>query len=81
MSEGAPETLLPRDVRTRWNSTFDMLAGALTHRVVIDKMCADKSYGLRAYELSSAEWRIARHLHKVLEVRPPPEPCLSRFKL
>ena len=73
--------LLPRDVRMWWNSTFDMLVGSLTHRTVIDKMCADKAFGLRAYELSSAEWRIARHLHKVLEVRPPPEPSLLRFKL
>ena len=81
VSEKAPETLLPRDVRTRWNSTFNMLVDALTQGVVIDKMCADKAFGLRAYELSNAEWRIAHHLHKVLEVRPPLEPSAQNFKL
>ncbi|KAL1657551.1 hypothetical protein GGF50DRAFT_25191, partial [Schizophyllum commune] len=30
--------LLPRDVRTRWNSTYDMLVSALEHRDAIDKM-------------------------------------------
>ena len=75
MSEKVPKKLLPRDVRTRWNSTFEMLAVALPHRVVINKMCEDKAYSLWAYELSQEDWRIARHLHKVLQVRPPPEPC------
>ncbi|KAI0745592.1 hypothetical protein C8Q76DRAFT_598751, partial [Earliella scabrosa] len=34
--------LLPRDVRTRWNSTYDMLETALKYRKVVDAMCADK---------------------------------------
>ncbi|KAI4293592.1 hypothetical protein K525DRAFT_179664, partial [Schizophyllum commune Loenen D] len=30
--------LLPRDVRTRWNSTYDMLVSALEHREAIENM-------------------------------------------
>ncbi|KAI4293806.1 hypothetical protein K525DRAFT_181459, partial [Schizophyllum commune Loenen D] len=30
--------LLPRDVRTRWNSTYDMLVSALEHRDAIERM-------------------------------------------
>ncbi|KAL1724873.1 hypothetical protein EV714DRAFT_180124, partial [Schizophyllum commune] len=30
--------LLPRDVRTCWNSTYDMLVSALEHRDAIEKM-------------------------------------------
>ncbi|TFK47877.1 hypothetical protein OE88DRAFT_1605874, partial [Heliocybe sulcata] len=33
---------MPRDVRTRWNSTFDMLAFAIEHREVIDKMTSGR---------------------------------------
>ncbi|PIL36561.1 hypothetical protein GSI_00250 [Ganoderma sinense ZZ0214-1] len=67
-AEGLPEKLLPRDVRTRWNSTFDMLDGALKARVVVDKMTGEKAHGLRAYELSEDEWEIARQLRHVLKV-------------
>ncbi|KAG1853541.1 hypothetical protein C8R48DRAFT_565340, partial [Suillus tomentosus] len=31
-----PVTLMPRDVATRWNSTFDMLKYALEHRKAVD---------------------------------------------
>lgn len=62
------ENLLPRDVRTRWNSTFDMLDSALRYRSAIDKITADKELGLRQYELDRVEWRILEELRKVLKV-------------
>ncbi|PIL33222.1 hypothetical protein GSI_04672 [Ganoderma sinense ZZ0214-1] len=67
VSQKVPNTLLPRDVRTRWNSTFDMLEGALSHKKVVDKMTGDKTNGLRACELSKDEWQTAAQLYKVLE--------------
>jgi hypothetical protein len=47
---------MPRDVRTRRNSTFDMLEFALQYRIAIDNITGNKTANLRRYELSEAEW-------------------------
>ena len=60
---------MPRDVTTRWNSTFDMLAFAVQYRSAIDNITGDKSANLRKYELDEAEWNIASQLHSTLKVR------------
>ncbi|TFK82777.1 hypothetical protein K466DRAFT_499680, partial [Polyporus arcularius HHB13444] len=44
---GLPEKLIPRDVRTRWNSTYGMLDVALAYREAIDRMCGAQANGLR----------------------------------
>ena len=60
--------MMPRDVSTRWNSTFDMLKFAIRYRVAIDAMTAVREYDLRKYEMGSAEWNIAKELREVLKV-------------
>jgi hypothetical protein len=60
--------MMPRDVPTRWNSTFDMLEFAIRYRIAIDAMTAVRGYDLRKYELVSAEWDIATELRDVLKV-------------
>ena len=62
--------LLPRDVRTRWNSTYDMLVSALEHRDVIDKMFKNEEVlaEVEPYELSRHEWKCAEQLRDALEV-------------
>jgi len=58
---------LPRDVTTRWNSTYDMLIFALKYRKAIDGITADKEFKLRKYELDNEEWKIIDDLATVLK--------------
>ena len=66
---GAKQTLLPRDVATRWNSTLDMLEYALSHKEAVDRVTQSRDGGLRMYELSKDEWVILGQLRNVLKVR------------
>ncbi len=63
-----PERLMPRDVRTRWNSTFTMLSFAVKYKAVIDDITDDRTMQLRDYELSEKEWDIAQQLSTMLKV-------------
>lgn len=62
------ERLMPRDVATRWNLTFDMLDFALESRKAIDMIAEDRDMGLCQFELSTREWEIAGQLRDVLQV-------------
>jgi hypothetical protein len=46
-----PPRLIPHDVTTQWNSTYDMLKVAVAYCAAIDDITADKSVKLRKYEL------------------------------
>lgn len=59
---------MPRDVATRWNSTYDMLDFAVKYRSAIDKITGDKTANLRKYELDDDEWMIAIQLRNTLKV-------------
>ena len=61
--------VMPRDVATRWNSTFILLRFALEYREAIDQFTADKGNEVREYELDQDEWEIAGQLRDVLKVR------------
>jgi hypothetical protein len=61
--------MMPRDVITRWNSTFDMLDFAVEHITAIDTITDDRDMKLRQYELSEDDWDMARQLRDVLKVR------------
>lgn len=60
--------MMPRDVATRWNSTFDMLVFAVDYQDAIDEVSGDRALKLRQFEMSSAEWAIAVQLKNVLNV-------------
>ena len=61
--------LIPRDVVTRWNSTYDMLCFALRYRPAIDKITVDKKLSqFRKFELDDREWKVVEDLVSVLEV-------------
>jgi len=60
--------LIPRDIVTRWNSTYDMMRFVLTYWQAIDQITADKGLKLRRYELDDDDWAIIEDLVSVLEV-------------
>jgi hypothetical protein len=65
---GLKELTMPRDVATRWNSTYEMLSFALKHREALTRMTSEKDNGLREYELTRNEWALAEELEQVLKV-------------
>ena len=69
--------LIPHDVVTRWNSTYDMLCCALAYRQPIEVITADKALKLRRFELDDEDWDIIGDLVAVLEVRASAS-CLPR---
>lgn len=61
-------TLMPRDVATRWNSTFNLLSYALDHRKAVDTVTQRRDLGLRKFELGEEEWELLDQLCAVLKV-------------
>ena len=59
---------IPRDVATRWNSTYDMLKVALEYQKAVDRLTGEKENGLRQFELSKTEWKLVTQLRDVLKV-------------
>lgn len=61
--------MIPRDVSTRWNSTYHLLAFAVEYRRAIRRITEDLDI-VQVYKLKPAEWKLAEQLCEVLKVRP-----------
>ena len=61
--------MMPWDVSTQWNLTFDMLKFSIKYRRAIDAITAERTMKLRDYELGREEWKVAEELCEVLKVR------------
>jgi len=61
--------MMPRDVTTRWNSTYDMLEFAIEYREALESITGNQKMKLRQYELTEEDWQIATQLRDVLKVR------------
>ena len=66
---GLKKRSMPRDVTTRWNSTYDMLDFAVNHKIPLNAMTSDAVNKLRLYEMNEEEWGYAVELRDVLKVR------------
>ncbi|KAJ6627989.1 hypothetical protein B0H10DRAFT_1778808, partial [Mycena sp. CBHHK59/15] len=60
--------LIPRDVRTCWNSVYDMLSVAVTYKEVINSFTGDWDLGYRKYNLSNAQWSLLEDMLHILKV-------------
>ncbi len=60
--------IMPRDVSTRWNSTYDMLCFAIEYRKAIENLTSERKNDLRQFELTEDEWAIAEQLSDMLKV-------------
>ena len=60
--------ILSRDVTTRWNSIYNMLACLITYSDAVEQFTSDHQNDLRQYELNKADWVIVTKLCRVLKV-------------
>ncbi|KAJ3963261.1 hypothetical protein EV361DRAFT_813512, partial [Lentinula raphanica] len=59
--------VLPRDVSTRWNSTYDMLAAFLAMREPVTEFLDRSRHGLSDFALDDDEWNTIEGLVSVLK--------------
>ncbi|KAJ3742257.1 hypothetical protein EV360DRAFT_57808 [Lentinula raphanica] len=62
------DQVLPRDVATRWNSTFDMLSAFLQMKDLVSGFLDHSSYQLVEYILDDDEWEAIEGLVSVLKL-------------
>ena len=63
-------TIMPWNVATRWNLTFNLLEYVLNHQKAVNTITQWQDLGLRKYELGNHEWRLVEQLCNVLKVSP-----------
>jgi hypothetical protein len=60
--------MMPRDVATRWNYTFEMLNFAYSYRDAYNELSSNRDMKMRKYEIEDHEWEIVKQLADVLKV-------------
>jgi hypothetical protein len=60
--------MMPRDVATRWNSTYEMLNFASTYRDAYNELSSNRDMKMRQYEIEDHEWELVKQLADVLKV-------------
>ena len=59
--------MMPQDVLTQWNSTYNMLLFALKYQDALDIITGDCNTKLCLYEMDNNEWAISQQLCEVLK--------------
>ena len=62
--------MMPCDVCTRWNATYDMLQFAYKYKDAINKITDTCEMKLQDYEIELHEWDIVKQLWDILAVCP-----------
>jgi len=60
--------IMPHDVTTQWNSTYDMLKFAYTYQEAINKLTDNRSLNLGWCRIMDEEWELVKQLWDVLKV-------------
>ena len=60
--------LIPHNIQTCWNSTYDMLQFSLQYKDGVKTMTLDLLNGLQKYELRTEEWLVVKELDGTLKV-------------
>jgi hypothetical protein len=63
------QQIMPRDITTRWNSTYDMLEFTIEYCEALESITRNQRMKLRQYKLTEEDWNIATQLYDVLKVR------------
>jgi hypothetical protein len=61
--------MMPRDVATRWNYTYEMLNFAYIYRDAYNELCSNHNMKMRKYKIENQEWEIAKQLADILKVK------------
>jgi hypothetical protein len=60
--------IMPRDVSTCWNSTYDMLKFAYAYRDAINQMTDNRGLNLKHCMVTEVKWELIKQLQNVLKV-------------
>jgi hypothetical protein len=60
--------MMPRDIATRWNYTYEMLSFAYTYRDAYNELTGNRDMKMRKYEIEDDDWEIVKQLADVLKV-------------
>ncbi len=61
--------MMPQDVATRWNYTYEMLHFAYTYQDTYNELTSNREMKMRKYEIEDQEWEIVKQLADILKVR------------
>jgi hypothetical protein len=60
--------MMPRDVATCWNYTYEMLSFTYTYCDAYNELTRNRDMKMRKYEIEDSEWEIVKQLADVLKV-------------
>ena len=60
--------MMPRDVTTRWNYTYEMLSFAYNYRDAYNELSSNRDMKMQKYKIEDHEWEIVKQLANILKV-------------